>query len=197
MSQDLPISHRNDLSGPDFMVLQLGDTLIYNVYLLPETASWADSNLDTDPTEALAASLALAHSANFKMLMMGDFNARTASLVASSSHPAHASEDNAVPSTRGRWLLRVLAEHGLALVSGATRFGPKSGAFTSFQGTRRTVHQEKLLVPQDTLGHLETSCGSLGDLRDAKDKCSPENLQSTSAVLQLLPRLLRASQRHL
>ncbi|KAF5378897.1 hypothetical protein D9615_006858 [Tricholomella constricta] len=136
-SERLPLQHRNDLSGPDFMVLQMGRTLIYNVYLLPESATWTQ-DLESDPCEALAASLALASMAEFHIILMGDLNARTASLIAYPLDPPRLSKDNTV-STRGRWLCRTLADNDMAIVNGIAKFGDNGGDYTSFQGTRRTV----------------------------------------------------------
>ncbi|GLB35656.1 hypothetical protein LshimejAT787_0212210 [Lyophyllum shimeji] len=138
VSQKLSLKYRQDLSGPDFMVLQIGSTLFYNVYLLPETSNWP-SVLESDPCEALASSLALAHMANFSIILMGDLNARTASLTAYPLDPRRTSQDSGTVSTRGRWLCRMLAEHDLVLINGTRRFGDCSGNYTSFQGTRRTV----------------------------------------------------------
>jgi hypothetical protein len=56
------------------MVHQIGNIVIYNVYLLPETKSWV-GDLESDPCLALASSLAVAYA--FHILIMGDLNART------------------------------------------------------------------------------------------------------------------------
>jgi hypothetical protein len=82
------------------MVLQLNRLLIYNVYLLPETAQWAGV-LEKDPCEALAASLALAYAARFDFVILGDLNAKTAAMIASIIDPPRISMDWRV-STRGR-----------------------------------------------------------------------------------------------
>ncbi|KAF5378188.1 hypothetical protein D9615_007559 [Tricholomella constricta] len=76
--------------------------------------------------------------AEFRIILMGDFNARTASLTAYPLDPRRISKDKTV-STRGRWLCRTLADNDLALVNGVAKFGPHSGNYTSFQGTRQTV----------------------------------------------------------
>ncbi|KAF5374013.1 hypothetical protein D9615_009920 [Tricholomella constricta] len=76
--------------------------------------------------------------ADFRIILMGDLNARTASLTAYPLDPQRSSKDKTV-STRGRWLCRTLADNDLAIVNGVVRFGNNSGDFTSFQGTRRTV----------------------------------------------------------
>ncbi|KAJ7642900.1 hypothetical protein B0H17DRAFT_1216269 [Mycena rosella] len=134
----LNLKIREDLSGPDFMVIQMGKLLIYNVYILPETAQWAGV-LDRDPCEALAASLALAFTAHFLVALLGDLNARIAELLANPSDPPRTSMDEGNPSPRGRWLCKLLDDYKLAFVSGAMMFGPSSGKITSFQGAHRPV----------------------------------------------------------
>jgi exonuclease III len=68
----IPFKYRQDLSGPDFMVIQINNHLIYNVYLLPESTQWAGIR-EKDPCEALAASIALVFSADFEISVHGNF----------------------------------------------------------------------------------------------------------------------------
>ncbi|KAJ7485568.1 hypothetical protein FB451DRAFT_1027873, partial [Mycena latifolia] len=76
--------------------------------------------------------------AAFLIIVMGDLNARTASSKASPLDPERASKDEK-ESTRGRWLARMCKDYNIMFVSGTARFGPESGNFTSFQGSRETV----------------------------------------------------------
>ncbi|KAJ6612807.1 hypothetical protein B0H10DRAFT_1952050 [Mycena sp. CBHHK59/15] len=138
---ELKLKIHDDLSGPDFIVIQMGRILIYNVYIYPESTQWAGV-FDKDPCEALAASLALAFTANFLIALLGDLNARTAELLANMLDAARTSmdkESGSNPSTRGRWLCRTFDDYKMAFVSGAQKFGPNSGRYTSFQGSRQTV----------------------------------------------------------
>ncbi|KAJ7802638.1 hypothetical protein B0H14DRAFT_3488276 [Mycena olivaceomarginata] len=95
------------------MVQQFGDICAFNVYLLPETSNWA-GDLECDPSMALNSSVAIAYAGCFQILIME-------------------------VSPRGRFLLKLCADYVLAILNGVERFGPNSGAFTSFQGERRSV----------------------------------------------------------
>ncbi|KAJ6616051.1 hypothetical protein B0H10DRAFT_1949406 [Mycena sp. CBHHK59/15] len=75
-SARVPFNLREDLSGPDFMAIQMANIVIYNVYLLPETINWV-GDLERDPCLALASSLAVARAGVFKILIFSDLNART------------------------------------------------------------------------------------------------------------------------
>lgn len=92
----------------------MGNIVLYNVYLLPEMATWS-GELDRDPCLVLASS------------------------TPSIQDPPRNSKDTKPPSTRGRFLFRLCNDYDLVFVSGAERFGPSSGEYTSFQGTRNTV----------------------------------------------------------
>ncbi|KAJ7737997.1 hypothetical protein B0H16DRAFT_1214409, partial [Mycena metata] len=76
---------------------------------------------------------------NFQILMLGDLNGRTNSRTPSVHDPPRQSLDDKPVSTRGRFLFKLCADYNLMIVNGVQRFGPNSGAFTSYQGTRRTV----------------------------------------------------------
>jgi hypothetical protein len=47
--------------------------------------------------------------------------------------------DDKEVSSRGRFLLKLCADYDLMIINGVERFGPNSGAFTSFQAERKTV----------------------------------------------------------
>ncbi|KAJ7843890.1 hypothetical protein B0H14DRAFT_2248459, partial [Mycena olivaceomarginata] len=68
-----------------------------------------------------------------------DLNGRTNSRTASVHDPPRHSMDDKPISTRGRFLLKLCADYNLVILNGDERFGSNSGAFTSFQGTRKTV----------------------------------------------------------
>ncbi|KAJ7712283.1 hypothetical protein B0H16DRAFT_1479531 [Mycena metata] len=133
----LQVQYRQDLSGPDFMVLQLNKLLIFNVYLLPESSQWTGV-LEKDPCEALAGSLALAYTSGLWVVVLGDLNARVAALLAKFLDPSRTSLDKTITS-RETWLCGIFNDYDIVFVSGADIFGPGSGNYTSFQGTRRTV----------------------------------------------------------
>ncbi|KAJ7794057.1 hypothetical protein B0H13DRAFT_2393505 [Mycena leptocephala] len=94
----VPSKLREDLSGPDFMAHQIGNIVIYNVYLLPKTKSWV-GDLESDPCLAVASSLAVAYAATCHILIMGDLNARTGSQTPSVHDPVRYSLDEKPPST--------------------------------------------------------------------------------------------------
>ncbi|KAJ7026212.1 hypothetical protein C8F04DRAFT_1268385 [Mycena alexandri] len=133
----VPSKAREDLSGPDFMALQIGNIILYNTYLLPESANWAGT-LESDPCLALASSLAVARAGNFEILLKGDLNARTGSNTPSANDPIRRSKDNTI-STRGGYLFRLCNDCDLVFISRAECFGPNGGDYTSFQGSRQTV----------------------------------------------------------
>ncbi|KAJ7749746.1 hypothetical protein B0H16DRAFT_1725013 [Mycena metata] len=134
----VPSKSREDLSGPDFIAQQLGDIIRYNTYILPESTNWA-GDLERDPCLALAASLALARAGNFQILLKGDLNARTSSNTPSANDPPRTSKDDKPRSPRSRFLFRLCNDYDLVFISGADCFGPASGEYTSFQGSRTTV----------------------------------------------------------
>jgi energy-converting hydrogenase Eha subunit E len=113
------------------MVHQVGNIVIYNVYLLPETKSWV-GDLESDPCLALAPSLAVAYAGAFHILIMGELNARTGSQTPSVHDPVRHSLDEKPPSTRGRFLFKLCTDYNLMSINGVERFGPNSGEFTSF-----------------------------------------------------------------
>lgn len=51
------------------MEIQIGDIILYNVYLLPEVTNWA-WHLEADPC------MALAYADGLRILIMGDLNSR-------------------------------------------------------------------------------------------------------------------------
>ncbi|KAJ6613856.1 hypothetical protein B0H10DRAFT_1951124 [Mycena sp. CBHHK59/15] len=120
------------------MAIQVGDIVLYNDYILPESTNWA-GDLDRDPCLTLASSIALAYAGGFRILIAGDLNARTGSQTPSARDPPRASKDEKPPSSRGRFLFKLCNDYDLVFVSGAECFGPSSGDFTSFQGSRSTV----------------------------------------------------------
>jgi hypothetical protein len=135
------------------MVQQIGGILVFNVYLLPESSNWA-GDLECDPCLALASSVAVAYAGRFQILIMGDLNSRTKSQTASVYDPPRRSMDDKPVSTRGRFLFKLCADYNLMILNGIERFGPNSGAFTSFQGARKTdidyVICSKSLYPKIT-----------------------------------------------
>nr|GAT43214.1 predicted protein [Mycena chlorophos] len=134
----LPLRCRDDLSGPDFLVLQMNNVLIFNIYLAPENSESLEK-LEKDPCDTLESLLILARNAGFWIVILGDINARTASVVANILYdPPRASPDPKT-STRGRWWCRLLNYQDMVILNGIPELGPGAAKFTSFQGTRRTV----------------------------------------------------------
>lgn len=98
-SDRLKVHYREDYSGPDFMVLQVGkNVLLYNLYILPETTDWR-LYLECDPLQVLASSFVLAVEAGYKIAIVGDANARTENHVATTHHEPHLSPDVGPAST--------------------------------------------------------------------------------------------------
>ncbi|KAJ7938960.1 hypothetical protein B0H13DRAFT_1851136 [Mycena leptocephala] len=85
-STRVPNKLREDLSGPNFTVQQVGNIAIYKTYLLLETSNWTGV-LECDPCLALASSLAIAYAGGFEILIMGDLNGRTGSQTPSANDP--------------------------------------------------------------------------------------------------------------
>ncbi|KII93967.1 hypothetical protein PLICRDRAFT_36186 [Plicaturopsis crispa FD-325 SS-3] len=67
------------------------------------------------------------------VLLMGDLNARIGSLTPRRCGLGRSSEDDGVPNTRGRWLLRMCNSARLAILNGTWLEDSSPGAFTSFQ----------------------------------------------------------------
>ncbi|KAJ7466549.1 hypothetical protein FB451DRAFT_951940, partial [Mycena latifolia] len=94
----------------------------------------------------------------FQILTTGDLNARTASRTASVHDPVRKLDDKAL-TTRGKFLFKVCTDYDLIILNGVERFGPISGQFTSFQGSRKTVIDyalcSKSLYPKITAFSVE------------------------------------------
>jgi hypothetical protein len=73
------------------------------------------------------------------MLLLGDLNGRTGSQTPSVHDPFRVSKDINFLSARGNFLFRLCVDYDMVFISGAACFGPASGAYTSFQGARKTV----------------------------------------------------------
>ncbi|KAF8168646.1 hypothetical protein K438DRAFT_1774703 [Mycena galopus ATCC 62051] len=112
-STRVPSKLREELCWTDFMVHQTGDILVFHVYVLPESWNWALN-------------------ANLILLWL---HPRTASAL----DPTRRSMDDKPISARGRFTFKLCRDYGLLIVKGVERFGPNSGACTSFQGERKTV----------------------------------------------------------
>ncbi|KAK7020879.1 hypothetical protein R3P38DRAFT_3197349 [Favolaschia claudopus] len=75
------------------MTTQIGDIVLFNAYLLPESSDWT-CDLERDPCLALAAAIATAYSGGFRIVLMGDLNARTGSGMPSVHDPIRNSKDS-------------------------------------------------------------------------------------------------------
>ncbi|KAJ7466476.1 hypothetical protein FB451DRAFT_1402208 [Mycena latifolia] len=61
--------------------------------------------------------------------------------------PPRPSKDDKPVSTRGRFLFKLCNDYDLVFISGAECFGPGSGEYTSFQGSRQTVIDYAICSP--------------------------------------------------
>ncbi|KAF9012775.1 hypothetical protein BDZ89DRAFT_1142854 [Hymenopellis radicata] len=129
---DLRAVVRDDLSGVDFMALQINDVVFFNVYILPETSSWC-LYMNKDPEQALASAMARAREAKLHAVLAGDPNAHTADLVARPEDPPRVSSDMVV-TKRGRWLTALLRDCDMEYLNGTSRFAPSSERCTFFRG---------------------------------------------------------------
>lgn len=122
---------RHNLCTPDVLVLQIGNLLVFNVYILPETTSW-EGVIESDPWLSLANVLCRVAASAADVILVGDFNARTASHSASFLDPKRFSAD-ATFFTRGTALLKLLDECACTILNGIPELEPTSASFTSFQ----------------------------------------------------------------
>ncbi|KAJ7863666.1 hypothetical protein B0H13DRAFT_2565008 [Mycena leptocephala] len=84
--------------------------------------------LEKEPCEAVAASIALAYNTDFNISVHGDLNGRPASNRAYPTDSPRCSMDTGEPSTRGKWLCRMLGDYGLVIVNGVICLGPQSAS---------------------------------------------------------------------
>jgi exonuclease III len=140
VTNDVRVSLRPELSGPDVMVLDFGDFTLINVYLLPDASPWT-SWTSVHLLERLVESLTILQEAGTPVLVMGDFNARVGALTAHDDHPRMSVDP--VVTSRGQELLRIAKQFDLLILNGMSPFASTTSSWTSFQGasgnTRRTV----------------------------------------------------------
>jgi exonuclease III len=76
---DIPLTVVQGVSAPDLLVLDLGYCFVVGSYLPPKGSNW-HTWTDTDPEQRVQEALAYCAVSRTKLvLLMGDFNARTAS----------------------------------------------------------------------------------------------------------------------
>ncbi|KAJ6571209.1 hypothetical protein B0H19DRAFT_1064326 [Mycena capillaripes] len=102
------------------MANQMGDIILLNVYILPESSDWV-GELDRDPCQALASAIALAHAGGFRLLISGDLNAPTRQHTPSVHDPPRSSKDNKLSSPKSK----LCNDYDLVFISGADCFGRK------------------------------------------------------------------------
>ncbi|KAK0432727.1 hypothetical protein EV421DRAFT_1742112 [Armillaria borealis] len=125
ISHHIQYQVREEFSGPNFLVIQVGKCLLYCTYLLPESSDWSMSTLTDDPCDCLAASLARARQVGFNVIILGDLNAHTGNRHVSPNHPVRISVDKKV-SMRGHWLLQLLKDTDIVLLNGIVPLSPSS-----------------------------------------------------------------------
>ncbi len=133
----IPAHVREDLSNVDLLSLQVENNLIINAYVPPETSPW-EHWADVEPIQRLEEVLAVASASALPIILMGDLNARTASLQSMPDAPLRTSQDPQV-YRRGRELLQVLAMSDLLVLNGTGPPHTNSGCFTSFQSQGSSV----------------------------------------------------------
>ncbi|KAF5384196.1 hypothetical protein D9615_003127 [Tricholomella constricta] len=125
------------LSSGDIIVLDLGNCYIVGAYILPATSKW-EGWTDVDPELRLREVLAVCTVSSKPVIVMGDLNARTASLSGSPLHPpCHSSES--MTNTRGRQVLSWVQDFALCILNGMDSEVHTPGRFTSFQPNGQAV----------------------------------------------------------
>ncbi|KZS86661.1 hypothetical protein SISNIDRAFT_491763 [Sistotremastrum niveocremeum HHB9708] len=130
----LPMICRDDLSGPDFLVCQLGLLLLATFYILPAGSDWL---LRYDPSswDRLCTLAALAASSSMQFIALGDTNARTGTLSSDPETYQRVSADRTV-CARGRALLDLCKTAHWRIANG---FLPDSSDLTSHQHNGASV----------------------------------------------------------
>ncbi|KAF5379509.1 hypothetical protein D9615_006527 [Tricholomella constricta] len=125
------------LSSGDIIVLDLGNCYIVGAYILPTTSRW-EGWTDVNPETHLREVLAMCTVSSKPVIVMGDLNARTASLSGSPLHPRRNSCDG-ILNTRGRQVLSWAQDFALCILNGTTTEDHTPGRFTSFQPNGQAV----------------------------------------------------------
>ncbi len=137
----MPITWCRELSSSECMVLDLPTLTIVLVYLPPYASPWLRT-LVVDPLHFLSGVLGIRTLLLKPLLLLGDCNARTASLSSLPSIFARWSVDPNT-DTRGRWLVEECRANELAILNGSSYdSSPQSdtdSGWTSFQPNGRAV----------------------------------------------------------
>ncbi|RDX44986.1 DNase I-like protein [Lentinus brumalis] len=134
---ELPIKDVTPSATSDLLAVEIGTVTLLNVYLPPSNTAWTRA-LRVPPEQQLVEYLLpLSLRGDFQAVLVGDFNARTASR--SHSLP-RSSPDQGPPSTRGLRLLEMCVDLDLEILNG-TRLQDASTLtrYTSFQPGGDTV----------------------------------------------------------
>ncbi|KAF5374622.1 hypothetical protein D9615_008976 [Tricholomella constricta] len=133
LRSSLPAHVKESLCAPDVIAIELPDCLILGIYIPPSGSNWPAWS-SVDPEDCCFGLIDLAHRTTSKpVLVLGDFNARTASRQVGSPHsPVRQSLDE-VTNARGMRLLSILHAHSLVILNGTAYEHPRPGAYTSFQ----------------------------------------------------------------
>jgi hypothetical protein len=131
----MPSSLRDDLCGPDFIAVQVGDTVFYNSYMLPDNStSNIDEWSDIHPWDALVASIARAQNQGLRIVLLGDLNGRIGNRRPSGGFcPARETVDRNV-NTRGRDIIDMCSTFELVPVNGCEGVPGDHTEWTSYQG---------------------------------------------------------------
>ncbi|KAL7413169.1 hypothetical protein BDY24DRAFT_415663, partial [Mrakia frigida] len=124
-------------SSSDILVAELGDLIIIVAYL-PPSSSRRSIALRLNPLRQLSSLLDLHSTSQRPILLLGDFNVRTGTLVANAGDPLRTTQDKgAVMGTvEGREMLEMAGDAGLVVLNGAVGKDKGVGRATSFQATR-------------------------------------------------------------
>lgn len=157
VSSSLSPIFREDLSGPDFMVIQTSSLVLYNVYLLPEQSPWQKWS-DIHPSQLLADSLAKSSVLDQAIIVMGDFNGRTASR--SGRFSAERSSTDLTLNSRGHWILKSCMDFSLHILNGSSAVPGSHDGFTSFQPGGCSVIDYALAndLAIERIQHLTVGC---------------------------------------
>ncbi|KAF5385079.1 hypothetical protein D9615_000996 [Tricholomella constricta] len=118
LRSSLPAHVKESLCAPDVIAIELPDCLILGIYIPPSGSNWPAWS-SVDPEDCCFGLIDLAHRTTSKpVLVIGDFNARTASRQVGSPHsPVRQSLDE-VTNARGMRLLSILVRTVQALFGG-------------------------------------------------------------------------------
>lgn len=135
---DLPITVLDDLSSTDVMTIKVRDTILMNVYVPPEGSSVFKLQTSNATIQIIADLIAAARLHPNPLVIVGDWNARTANKIPSADHPNRSSHDPII-NTRGRELLEIMQREELIFLNGSTGWDDGDGNLTCFHSHGSSV----------------------------------------------------------